>query len=63
MKKCAMKMKETNKQRKKTMAPKIFFDGRKEFIRRMRKTRVMDINRLQVNDSSYIEGIICLVNE
>ena len=28
----------------------------------MRKTRVMDIKRLQVNDSSYIEGTICLVN-
>ena len=58
-----MKMKETNKQRKKQQAPKIFFDGRKEFIRRMRKTRVMDIKLLQVNDSSYIEGTICLVNE
>ena len=48
-KKCAMKMKETNKQtnkqRKKRRAPKIFFDGRKEFIRRVRKTRVMDIKR------------------
>ena len=62
-KKCAMKMKETNKQRKKRRAPKIFFDGRKEFIRRVRKTRVMDIKQLQVNDSSYIEGTICLVNE
>ena len=29
----------------------------------MRKTRVMDIKRLQVNDSPYIEGTICLVNE
>ena len=55
----AMKM----KQRKKRRAPKIFFDGRREFIRRVRKTRVMDIKRLQVNDSSYIEGTICLVNE
>ena len=62
-KKCAMKMKETNKQRKKQWAPKIFFDERKEFIRRVRKTRVMDIKQLQVNDSSYIEGTICLVNE
>ena len=51
------------KQRKKPWAPKIFFDGRKEFIRRVRKTRVMDIKRLQVNNSSYIEGTICLVNE
>ena len=40
-----------------------YFDGRKEFIRRVRKTRVMDIKQLQVNDSSYIEGTICLVNE
>ena len=64
-KKCAIKMKvvlERNKE-KKRWAPKIFFDGRKEFIRRVRKTRVMDIKRLQVNDSSYIEGTICLVNE
>ena len=34
-----------------------------EFIRRVWKTRVMDIKRLQVNDSSYIEDTICLVNE
>ena len=62
MKKCAMKMKETNKEKKRRV-PKIFFDGRKEFIRHVRKTRVMDIKQLQVNDSSYIEGTICLVNE
>ena len=48
---------------KKRQAPKIFFDGRKEFIRRVQKTRLMDIKRLQVNNSSYIEGTICLVNE
>ena len=51
--KCAMKMKETKKKN----------DGRlkylrRELIRRVRKTRVMDITRLQVNDSSYIEGTI-----
>ena len=58
-----MKMKETNKE-KIQRAPKIFFDGRKEFIRRMRKTCVMDIKQLQVNDSSYTEGTICqLVNK
>ena len=34
---------ETNKQRKKRRPSKIFFDGRKEFIRRVRKTRAMDI--------------------
>ena len=57
---------ERNKQtrkKKKRRAPKIFFDGRKEFIRRVQKTCIMDIKRLQVNDSSYIEGTICLVNE
>ena len=54
---------ERKKQRKKRRAPKIFFDGRRKFIRRVWKTRVMDIKRLQVNDSSYIEGTICLVNE
>ena len=32
-----------NESRKKRRAPKIFFDGRKEFIRRMQKTGVMDI--------------------
>ena len=49
--------------RKKRQVPKIFFDGRKEFIRHMRKTHLMDIKLLQFNDSSYIEGTICLVNE
>ena len=58
------KVRDENESRKKIrQAPKIFFDGRKEFIRRMRKTGVMDIKRLQVTDSSYIEGTICLVNE
>ena len=47
---------------RKKRAPKIFFDGRK-FIRRVRKICLMDIKLLQVNDSSYIEGTICLVNE
>ena len=42
---------ETNKEEKKRRVPKIFFDGRKEFIRRMRKTHAMDIKRFQVNDS------------
>ena len=60
-KKCAMEMKQSNK--KKRRAPKIFFDGRKEFIRRVQKTDVMDIKRLQVTNSSCIEGTICLVNE
>ena len=47
---------ECESRKNKRRAPKIFFDGRKEFIRRMRKTGVMDIKRLQVTDSSYIEG-------
>ena len=55
-----MKVEELEKERR---VPKIFFDKKEEFIRRVQKTRVMDIKRLQVNDSSYIEGIICLVNE
>ena len=37
-------------------------EGRSLLVRRVRKTRVMDIKRLQVNDSSYIKGTICLVN-
>ena len=55
-----MKVEELEKKRR---APKIFFDVKKEFIRRVRKTRLMDIKRLQVNDSSYIGDTICLVNE
>ena len=67
-KKCAMKMKERKKQTNKEIKKKNdgrlkYFCCRKEFIRRVRKTGVMDIKRLQVNDSSYIEGTICLVNE
>ena len=53
---------ETKKQEKQRV-PKIFFDGRKEFIRCMKKTVTMGIKRLQVTDSSYIEGTTCLVNE
>ena len=57
------KLSQAHEKEKKRQAPKIFFDGRKEFIRHVRKTRVMDIKQLQVNDSSYIEGTIFLVNE
>ena len=46
----------------KIWVPKLFFDGKKEFIRHVQKTCVMDIKRLQVNESRYIEGTICLVN-
>ena len=52
-----------NESRKKRQAPKIFFDGRKEFIRRVWKTGVMDFKRLQVTDSPYIEGTIYFINE
>ena len=51
-----MKMKVELELEKKRRATKIFFDGRKEFIRCMRKSCLMDIKLLQVNDSSYIEG-------
>ena len=54
---------EKRNKEKKRRAPKIFFVVGRSFIRRVRKTRVMDIKRLQVNDSSYIESTICLVNE
>ena len=50
-------------ERKKMIGTKNIFGGRKEFIRRVWKTRLMDIKRLQLNDSSYIEGTICLINE
>ena len=42
---------------------KYFLMEGQEFIRCVWKTRVMDIKRLQINDPSYIEGTICLVNE
>ena len=54
--------KQTNKE-KKRQAPKIFFDSRKEFIRRVRKTRAMDIKQLQINNSSYIEGTTYLFSK
>ena len=44
-------------------------DGRLKYFLMEYKARaenscsLMDIKRLQVNDSSYIEGTICLVNE
>ena len=38
-----IKVCDENETRKKRRTPKIFFDGRKEFIRRVRKTRAMDI--------------------
>ena len=48
-KKCAMKMKESR--RKKNDGCLKYFVGRKEFIGLVWKARVMDIKRLQLNDS------------
>ena len=66
-KKCAMKMKETNKQRKKQekkrRARKNVFVGRKPFIRRTQRTGENDLHNLRVNDSGHNEGTTCLVNE
>ena len=66
-KKCAMKMKETNKQRnketrKKRRARIKVFGGRKPFIRRRQRTGENDLHKLRVNDSGHNEGTICLVN-
>ena len=49
-----IKVCDENETRKKRQAPKIFFDGRKEFIRRVWKARAMDIKRLQVKDFWYV---------
>ena len=49
-KKCVMKMKES-RIRKKRCARNNVIDGRGEFIRRLWKGHVVDINELQVNDS------------
>ena len=62
-KKCAMKMKERNKQtRKKRRAHKKAFGGRKPFIRHTQRTGENDLHNLRVNDSGHNEGTICLVN-
>ena len=49
--KCVMKLKESRSIRKKRCAHKNVFDRRGEFIRRLWKGHVMDINEPQVNDS------------
>ena len=61
-KKCAMKMKQRNKQEKGTH--KSVIDGRKHFIGHLRQTGEKDWDncKLRVNDSGHIEGTICLVN-
>ena len=50
-KKCVMKIKESRSIRNKRRARKIVFDGRGEFIRRLWKGHLMDINEPRVNDS------------
>ena len=62
-KKCAMKMKESNKQRKKNDGCLKYFLMEEGVYKARAETRAMDIKQLQINDSSYIEGTICLVNE
>ena len=65
-KKCAMKMKERNKQtkkqEKKRRARIKVFGERKPFIRRRQRTGENDLHKLRVNDSGHNEGTICLVN-
>ena len=60
-KKCAMKMKQRNKQEKND-ARKNVIDGWKPFIGRIRKTSENDLDKLRVNDSGHNEGTISLVN-
>ena len=61
-KKCAMKMKETNKETRKNDARKNVLGGRKPFIRHTQRTGENDLHKLRVNDSGHNEGTICLVN-
>ena len=63
MKKCAMEMKETNKEtRKKQYARKNVIDEREHFIGCLRKTGKNDWDKLRVNDCGHNGGTICLVN-
>ena len=48
-KKCAMKMKQRNKEKKRRTRKNII-DGRRPFIRYAQKIRAMDINQLQIDD-------------
>ena len=54
--KCAMKIKE-----RKNNGRVKFFDDRKDFVWLLQKLDVTDVE-LQVNNSSYTKGTICLVN-
>ena len=60
-KKCAMKMKETNK-KKTDMRIKMLLMERKPFKMPIPKTSENDLHDLQVNNYGYNEGTICLVN-
>ena len=53
--------KQTNKEEKQR-ARKNVIDGRKPFIRCIRRTGENDLNELRVNDSLHNEDTICLVN-
>ena len=50
------------KQRKKRCTHKNVFDGRKHFIRCIRKTGEKNLDKLCVNNSGHNESTICLVN-
>ena len=50
-KKCAMKMKEINKEEKNDVRIKTVIDRRKPFIRHTQRTGENDLNKLRVNDS------------
>ena len=41
---------------------KNFFDNREDFLWLYQKSNVTDFDELQVNNSSYTKGTICLVN-
>ena len=62
-KKCAMKMKQRNKEEVNDARVKMFLvEGSPAFIRRTQRTGENDLNKLRVNDSGHNEGTICLVN-
>ena len=53
---------ENKRNKKKRRACKNVIYGRKPFITPIQKTGENDLHKLQVNDSGYNEGTICLVN-
>ena len=64
-KKCAMKMKERNKQaKKKRRLRKNIFDDRKDFVWLLLKLDITNVDELQDNNFSHFshtKGTICLV--